>query len=71
MELSPKLVTTVAIPLIAAAILAILTGDKSFLLAILLTLVGGGVGVAVKPAPNVTQAEVNALSRSREPEPPK
>lgn len=63
MKISPKVIAAVLVPLVAAAMLAVLTGDKSFLVAILLTLAGGGAGIAAKPAPNVTQLEVEHLSR--------
>lgn len=63
MKISPKVIAAVLVPIVAAAALAALTGDKSFLVAILLTLAGGGAGIAAKPAPNVTQVEVEQLSR--------
>jgi hypothetical protein len=65
MKLSPKLLIAVAIPLVAAVLLTIITGDKSYLIAALLTLTGGGAGVAVKPAPGITQKDVIRLSEQK------
>lgn len=64
-ELSPKVYVPVLIAVAAAAALYLLTGDKTYLVAVLLSLAGGGAGIAVKPAPEVTQAEINQLSRKR------
>jgi hypothetical protein len=65
MQLSPKVLAAVLIPLVAALLLWLLTGDKSFLVAVLLTLTGGGTAVAVKPAPGVTQKDVIRLSEQK------
>jgi hypothetical protein len=64
-ELSPKVYIPVLLAVVAAVALWLLTGDKTFLVSILVTLAAGGAGVAAKPAPEVSQAEVNDLSRKR------
>lgn len=63
--ISPKVILPLAISLIAALLLFLLTGDKSFLVMIALSLVGGGAGIAARPAPEVTQRQVNQLSRRK------
>jgi hypothetical protein len=63
--ISPKVYVPVLVAILAAIALFLLTGDKSFLITILLSLAAGGTGVAVKPAPEVTQEEVNQLSRRK------
>lgn len=63
--ISPKVYVPVLVAILAAIALYLLTGDKSFLITILLSLAAGGTGVAVKPAPEVTQEEVNQLSRRK------
>lgn len=63
--LSPKAVAATLIPLFAAALLFLITGDNTYLVACLLALVGGGAAVAAPPAPGVRQEEVDALSEQR------
>jgi hypothetical protein len=63
--ISPKVYVPLAIAFVACLLLLILTGDKSYLIALLVSLTAGGAGVAVKPAPEVTQREVNELSRRK------
>jgi len=63
--LSPKVVAAVLVPVLAAVALMLLTGDKTFLVAILLSLAGGGAGIAAKPAKGVTQLEVQRLSERK------
>lgn len=65
MNISPKVYIPLAISLLAALLLFLLTGDKSFLVMIALSLVTGGAGVAAKPAPEVTQLEVQRLSERK------
>lgn len=64
-EISPKVYIPVLVAVVAAVALYLLTGDKTYLVAVLLSLAGGGAGIAAKPAPEVTQAEINELSRKR------
>lgn len=60
--ISPKVLYTVGLSVAAAVALWLITGDDSFLVAILLSLAGGGAGVAASPAPGVKQAEVDAVA---------
>jgi len=60
--ISAKVYVPVIIGILASIALFLLTGDKSFLVTILLSLVAGGGGVVAKPAPEVSQAEVEDLS---------
>jgi hypothetical protein len=70
-EISPKVYVPVAVAVLAGVALYLLTGDKTFLISVLVSLAAGGAGVAAKPAPGVTQKEVAALSRVRQmPKPP-
>lgn len=69
-EISPKVYVPVLIAVVAAVALYLLTGDKTYLVAVLLSLVGGGAGIAVKPAPGVTQKEVNRLAKANAIAPP-
>ncbi len=64
-ELSPKVYVPVVVAVVAAVALWLLTGDKTFLASVLVTLAAGGAGVAAKPAPGVTQKEVMQLSKVR------
>jgi hypothetical protein len=64
-ELSPKVYVPVIFAVLAAVALWLLTGDKSFLVSILVTLAAGGAGVAAKPAPLLTQREVSVIYSSR------
>lgn len=64
-ELSPKVYVPVLLSVVAAVALWLLTGDKTFLVSILLSLAAGGAGVATKPAPLLTQREVNVASRKK------
>lgn len=63
--ISPKVYVPLAIALVAAVLLFLLTGDKSYLIALLVSLAAGGAGVAVKPAQGVSQREVSELSRRK------
>ncbi len=65
MTISPKVYIPVLVGTIAAFALFLLTGDKTYLAAILLSVAAGGTGVAAKPAPEVTQEEVEELSRRK------
>jgi hypothetical protein len=69
-SISPKVYVPVLISVAAAVALYLLTGDKTFLVAVLLSLAGGGAGIAVKPAPGVTQKEVMRLSKTNTEAPP-
>jgi hypothetical protein len=69
-ELSPKVYVPMVFAIIAGIALWLLTGDKTFLISILVSLAAGGAGVAAKPAPGVTQKEVAALSRVRQAQSP-
>lgn len=81
-SISPKLLGPVVFLILVCAALALLTGDKSYLVSLLLVIAGGGLGFKLPPAGGVTQIEVDALAernaaeaagRARElrsPEPP-
>lgn len=62
MKLSPKAIAATVVPLIAAALLWAVTGDKTFLVGCLLALAGGGAAIAAPPAPGVRQDEVEHLA---------
>lgn len=62
MTISPKVLIPTAIAVVAALGIFLLTQDKSYLVALLVSLVAAGGGIAAKPAPEVTQAEVDDLS---------
>jgi hypothetical protein len=61
-KISPKVFYPVLMALAAAAALYLLTGDQSFLVTILISLAGGGIGIAASPAPGVKQAEVEQVA---------
>lgn len=65
MDISPKAIAATLIPLFAAALLYLITGDDTYLVGCLLALVGGGAAVLAPPAPRVRQAEVAEISESR------
>lgn len=65
MNISPKAVAATLIPLVAAALLWLVTGDDTYLVGCLLALVGGGAAVLAPPAPGVKQADVEQLSGRR------
>lgn len=69
-EISPKVYIPVGIAILAGIALYLLTGDKTYLISILISLGAGGAGVAAKPAPGVTQKQVVALARQTPPAPP-
>lgn len=64
-ELSPKAVVAFLLPFVAALILFLLTGDKTYLVGLLLAVAGGVGAAAAPPAPGVKQHEVARISRSR------
>ncbi len=65
MNISPKVYLPVLAALLAAIALYLVTGDKTYLVTILISLTAGGVGVAAPPAPYVKQAEVARISENR------
>lgn len=65
MTISPKVYAPLVVALLASTALYFLTGDESFLVAILLQLIAGGVGVAVAPAPGVDQVDIDDVSQGR------
>lgn len=69
-ELSPKVYVPVVFAVLAAVALWLLTGDKTFLVSILVTLAAGGAGVAARPAPGITQEDVMNLSAAKTKQPP-
>lgn len=70
MNISPKVLLPALLSLLAAVALYLLTGDDTYLVMILLSLVGGGIGIAAPPAPGVSQAEVTRLAaKKRKPTP--
>lgn len=66
-SISPKVYLPVVIGLGAALALWLLTGNDAYLVGVLVSLTGGAAGYSADPAPRVTQAEVNRISRSRQP----
>lgn len=64
-SISPKVLIPVAIAVIASIVLKLLTGDDSYLIGLLVSLVAGGAGAAAPPAPGVSQAEVARLARRK------
>jgi hypothetical protein len=67
LELSPKVIVPAVISIACSIVLMLLTGDKTFLIGVLVSLAGGAAGYGVEPAPRVTQSEINRLSRERMP----
>lgn len=67
MNLSPKVYVPVLITIAAAALLYLLTGDKTYLVTVLLSLTAGGAGIAARPTatPGVTQSQVEAFAASK------
>lgn len=63
MNLSPKVYVPVALAVVASIALKLLTGDDSYLVGLLVSLVAGGAGAVAPPAPAVRQDEVARLSR--------
>jgi predicted MFS family arabinose efflux permease len=63
--ISPKVYIPLVFAIVAAFVIFLWTGDNSYLVAILVSLAAGGAGVAAKPAPQVSQREVNDLSRQK------
>jgi hypothetical protein len=61
--ISPKVYLPVLVSIVAAIALAVITGDKTYLVSILIGLVAGGTGVAAPPAPGVRQSDVQRLSQ--------
>lgn len=69
MNISRRAIPPVLIALVAAIALAILTGDTSYLLIILLGIVQSGGVMATAPAPGLTQEDVAALAAIKAPGP--
>lgn len=65
MQISPKVIAATLVPLIAAALLWLITGDDTYLVAALLALTGGGAAAIARPAPGVDQKDVAQLSRRK------
>jgi hypothetical protein len=65
MTISPKAVYATLAPIIAAALLWQITGDKTYLVSILLGFVSGGAAVLAPPAPGVRQEDVARLAERR------
>jgi di/tricarboxylate transporter len=67
--ISPKVYISLALGIVAAAVLWLITGDETFLVAILVPLVGAAGGVVAPAAsgqgnlPPVTQGEVQRLAQ--------
>lgn len=68
LNLSPKVLGTVALVVLACVALWLITGDESYLVAVLVAIAGGGTGFALPAAtapagrPNVSQSEVIRLA---------
>jgi hypothetical protein len=65
MKISPKVYVPVGVAIVVGIALAIITGDTTFLSTVPISLVAGGAGVAVNPAPGVTQKAVQGVSERR------
>lgn len=64
--ISLKVLPAFLVPVLAALLLYLLTGDDTYLVGILVGLVSGGAAIATPPAPGVSQLEVARLaSRKR------
>lgn len=61
--ISPKVLAPIALSIVAAVALYLLTGDPTYLVTILIGLAAGGAGAAAPPAPGVTQRDVSDLSQ--------
>lgn len=66
MNISPKVYIPTLIAVVAGALLALITGDKSFLIVTLTGIVTGGTAAVAPPALGVKQAEVAALAEDRQ-----
>jgi hypothetical protein len=64
-NLSPKVYVPVALAVVASIALKLLTGDDSYLIGLLVSVVAGGAGAAAPPAFGVSQAEVVRLARRK------
>lgn len=70
-NLSPKLALAVVLMILAAVALALITGDKTYLIFILISLAGGGIGTQAKPVAGLElttdeiQAELAAVVAER------
>jgi hypothetical protein len=62
-NISPKVYVPVAISVLAALALWLITGDSTYLVTILIGLIGGGVGAAAPPAPGVRQRDIADLAQ--------
>lgn len=65
MNISPKVYVPTLITVLAGALLALITGDKTFLIVALTGIAGGGIGAAAPPASGVKQAHVAELARGK------
>lgn len=65
MKISPKAIYVTVAPIIAAALIALITGDSQWLVAALLGIVAGGAAVAAPPAPGVSQKAVAKLAKRK------
>ena len=66
-NISPKAIIAFLLPFIAALILFLLTGDKTYLVGLLLAVAAGGGAVVAPPALGVKQSQVAGLSRAKAP----
>jgi hypothetical protein len=64
-SISPKVYLPVAIAVAASIALKLLTGDDTYLVGLLISLVAGGAGAAAPPAPGVSQADVARLAQRK------
>lgn len=65
MQISPKAIWATLVPLLAAIALLLITGNDTYLVAILLALTGGGAAILARPAPGVDQKDVEQLARRK------
>jgi hypothetical protein len=62
-NLSPKAIVAFLLPFVAALILFLLTGDKTYLIGLLLAVAAGGGAVVAPPAAGVRQRDVADLAQ--------
>lgn len=68
MNISPKAIAALIVPVVAAALLWLITGNDTYLIGILLGFVSGGSAALAPPAVGVKQSQVQALVPSATPE---
>lgn len=65
MKISPKAIAALAVPIIAAIALYLVTGEERWLIGVLAGLASGGGAAIAPPAPGVKQRELPRLARRK------